>query len=219
MIHKEEHALKKQSFNAKAFFIIRFALLFLPVCLLTGCGKDAELENYKANMNQFFENVRIFDSSINALDPQSETSVTELLSLLDSMDTSFQQMASLEVPEGFPGVAELAGEASMYMSEAVSYYHMAYGGEEFDASLEDVARQNYEFANVRFQYIVSILHGNIPEEIFTEEEEDPQAEDEAPAGEGDSSGAEDMTGPEPETGAEGGQASPEGEDTDAQPDE
>ncbi len=219
MIHKEEHALKKQSFNAKAFFIIRFALLFLPVCLLTGCGKDAELENYKANMNQFFENVRIFDSSINALDPQSETSVTELLSLLDSMDTSFQQMASLEVPEGFPGVAELAGEASMYMSEAVSYYHMAYGGEEFDASLEDVARQNYEFANVRFQYIVSILHGNIPEEIFTEEEEDPQAEDEAPAGEGDSSGAEDMTGPEPETGADGGQASPEGEDTDAQPDE
>ncbi len=219
MIHKEEHALKKQSFNAKAFFIIRFALLFLPVCLLTGCGKDAELENYKANMNQFFENVRIFDSSINALDPQSETSVTELLSLLDSMDTSFQQMASLEVPEGFPGVAELAGEASMYMSEAVSYYHMAYGGEEFDASLEDVARQNYEFANVRFQYIVSILHGNIPEEIFTEEEEDPQAEDEAPAGEGDSSGAEDMTGTEPETGADGGQASPEGEDTDAQPDE
>ena len=107
----------------------------------------------------------------------------------------------------------------MYMSEAVSYYHMAYGGEEFDASLEDVARQNYEFANVRFQYIVSILHGNIPEEIFTEEEEDPQAEDKAPAGEGDSSGAEDMTGPEPETGADGGQASPEGEDTDAQPDE
>ena len=200
MIHKEEHALKKQSFNAKAFFIIRFALLFLPVCLLTGCGKDAELENYKANMNQFFENVRIFDSSINALDPQSETSVTELLSLLDSMDTSFQQMASLEVPDGFPGVADLATEASEYMSEAVSLYHQAYEGESFNASLEDAARQNYECANIRLQYIISILHGNIPEEIFTYEDDDTAAGETGTEAPEDTGSAEDMSAPEDSSG-------------------
>jgi len=133
-------------------------LTFLTSFFLTGCGKDAELENYKANMNQFFENIN------------SETAVSDLLSLLDSMNTSFEQMASLDVPDGFPGVDELADEASEYMSEAVSYYHQAYENG-YNANLEDAARQYYESANVRFQYIVSILHGDIPEEIYTYEDE------------------------------------------------
>ena len=145
-------------------------LTVLTAFFLTGCGKDAELENYKANMNQFFENIRVIDSSINALDPNSETAVSDLLSLLDSMNTSFEQMASLDVPDGFPCVDELADEASEYMSEAVSYYHQAYENG-YNANLEDAARQYYESANVRFQYIVSILHGDIPEEIYTYEDE------------------------------------------------
>lgn len=155
---------KKKSFRPQLMLIIAFLLL------ITGCGKDAEIETYKANMNQFFENVRIYDSSINAIDPDSETAVADLLALLDSMNISFEQMASLEVPDGFPGVEELADEASAYMSEAVSYYHQAYENE-YNASLESAARQNYEYANVRIQYILSIFHGDIPEEIFTYEDE------------------------------------------------
>lgn len=159
------------SFNQRKKCRFCFLLLLLLAGIAAGCGKkDAELENYKMNMNQFFENVRIFDESINAIDPHSETAVSDLLSLLDSMETSFSQMASLEVPEGFPGVDVLADEASHYMSEAVSYFHQAYEGESFDPSLEDAARQNYERANVRLQYIVSILHGDIPEEIYTYDE-------------------------------------------------
>ncbi len=160
--------------NAK--YKILLLLTFITAFFLTGCGKDAELENYKANMNQFFENIRVIDSSINALDPNSETAVSDLLSLLDSMNTSFEQMASLNVPDGFPGVDELADEASEYMSEAVSYYHQAYEGE-YNAAFEDAARQNYEYANIRFQYIVSILHGDIPEEIYTYEDDESPSED------------------------------------------
>lgn len=154
-------------------YILRFLLACLVLISLTGCGKDAKIETYKANMNQFFENIRIFDSSINAIDPNSETATTELLSLLDSMNTSFSQMASLEVPDSFPGVADLATQASEYMSEAVIFYHQAYDGE-YDATLEDVARQNYERANLRLQYIVSILHGDIPEEIYTYEDDETE---------------------------------------------
>lgn len=159
-----------------------YLFLLCMLLTLTGCGKDAKIETYKANMNQFFENLKVFDSSINAIDPNSETATTELLSLLDSMDTSFSQMASLEVPDSFPGVADLATQASEYMSEAVSYYHQAYDGE-YDATMEDVARQNYERANLRIQYIVSILHGNIPEEIYTYDD-------------GEQSGAEEEVSPE-----------------------
>lgn len=151
---------------SKATVLISLVFLFL----LTGCGNDPAIENYKANMNQFFENIEIYDASINAIDPNSETATTELLALLDSMNTTFSQMASLEVPEGFPGVAELAAEASAYMSDAVSCYHQAYDNE-YDSVMADVAYQYYEQANLRFQYIVSILHGDIPEEIFTYEDE------------------------------------------------
>ena len=163
--------------NASTKKIYKYKIILLFILLsafaITGCGQNTELETYKVNMNQFFENIRVIDSSINAiaLDPDSETAVSDLLVLLDTMNTSFAQMASLNVPDDFPGVAELAAEASEYMSEAVSYYHQAYEGE-YNANLEDVARQNYERANVRFQYIVSILHGDIPEEIYTYEEEE-----------------------------------------------
>lgn len=161
---------KGSGVHVMAILVLCFSLL------LCGCGNKEELEFYKSNMNQFFENVKVYDSSINAIDPESETAVTELLSLLDSMDQSFAQMASLEVPDGFPGVEQLADEASVYMTEAVSYYHQAFEGESYNASLADVAKQNYDRANVRVQYIVSILHGDIPEEIYvydTENDEEP----------------------------------------------
>ena len=169
--------------KAKSFFTVS---VVIPCCLLMlgGCGNKEALDTYKANMNQFFENIKAFDASINAIDPESATAVSELLTLLDSMDRSFAQMASLEVPDGFPGVEQLADEASEYMSEAVSYYHQAFEGEAYDPSLADVAKQNYDRANLRIQYIVSILHGDIPEEIYTyedtdnfEPEDDPVAED------------------------------------------
>lgn len=167
------------------YILICFLLLFL-----TGCNKqDPVLENYKANMNQFFENIRVFDSSIDAIDPESDTAAAQLLSLLDAMDTSFAQMASLEVPESFPGVSELAQEASSYMTEAVSYFHQAYEGDSFDAVLEDVARQNYERANLRLQYIVSILHGDIPEEIYIYDDE-TESEDGTGASDGTDAPAE-----------------------------
>lgn len=150
--------------------------LGILIVISAGCGKNDELEAYKTNMNQFFENLKIFHSSINAIDPDSETAPSELLTLLDSMEKSFTQMASLEVPQGFPGVEQLADEASEYMTEAVSCYHQAFEGETFDAVMADVAKQNYDRANLRIQYILSILHGDLPEDIYVDEDSVDNAE-------------------------------------------
>lgn len=169
---------KVKPFLRHPLFIL---LTLLPVLFTTGCGNKQEIEIYKANMTQFFENTQTIDASINSLNPDSETVSQDLLSLLDSLDKSFQQMASLEVPDGFPGVEELAQDASKYMSEAVSYYHMAYEGDEYDKTSADVAYQNYQIANKRLQYIVQILHGNIPEEIFTYEDDSSSSDPGTPA--------------------------------------
>ena len=160
-----------RNYNRLLCRILSLMMLMTLTIPLSACGKNQEIEVYKANMTQFFENIQTIDSAINQLDPESETVSADLLSLLDSLDKSFQQMASREVPDGFPGVAELSQDASKYMSEAVSYYHQAYDSGEYDKTSADIAYQNYEIANKRFQYIVQILHGDIPEEIFTYEDD------------------------------------------------
>lgn len=150
---------------------------FTVLLMLTGCGKNKDIEAYKSNMTQFFENIQTINDSINQLDPESENIASGLLPLLDSLDKSFTQMASLEVPEEFPGVTELAQDAAKYMSEAVSYYHQAYENGEYDKTSADIAYQNYQIANKRLQYIIQILHGDIPEEIFTYDDEDATDDD------------------------------------------
>ena len=70
-------------------------------------------------------------------------------------------------------VDNLADEASENMRQAVSYFHMAYEAEEFNPNYEEAAREYYQRANIRLQYIVMLLHGEIPEgEGITYTEED-----------------------------------------------
>ncbi len=162
--------------------IMKPLVLLCCLCFLwmTGCGKDPEMDSYKENMNQFFENISYFDNAINSIDPNSETAVSDLLSLLDSMTVSFSQMAELSVPKVFNGVEELADEASEYMSEAVSLYHQAFEEGSFDEYVAEAAKENYDRANLRLQYIISILHGEIPEEIFVSEEDSAEPDSAEP---------------------------------------
>ena len=114
-----------------------------------------------------------FDENMNAIDIGQEDYVAQLLEYLDALDAEVAWMAELEVPEQFSVVDNLADEASENMSQAVSYFHMAYEGEEFSSNYEEAAREYYKRANVRIQYIIMLLHGEIPEgEGITYTEED-----------------------------------------------
>ena len=48
------------------------------------------------------------------------------------------------------------------MTEAVKNYHQAYGGDEYDESTAEYAKQNYSRAYKRIQIIISFLHGEEP---------------------------------------------------------
>lgn len=148
-----------------------FPVLLLTL-VLTGCGKDKAVENYRANMTQFLKIYRPSTMRSISWIQMMKTLGISCFRFLTVWINRFPQMASLEVPDGFPGVADLAADASKYMTEAVSCYHQAYSGEEYDKTSADIAYQNYQFANKRLQYIVQILHGDIPEEIFTYDEDD-----------------------------------------------
>lgn len=140
--------------------------------LLTACGENEELTAYQEDMNTFFERAAEYNDKMNAIDRESDTAVIELLGYLDAFAEDIQWMAELTVPEQFSAVESLADEADENMKEAVALFHAAYDGETYDEASEQAALEYYDRTNIRIQYIITILHGEIPEGegvIYTEE--------------------------------------------------
>ncbi len=141
--------------------MILITLLF--AFLLTACGENEELTAYQEDMNTFFERASEYNDKMNAIDRESDTAVIELLGYLDAFAEDIQWMAELEVPEQFSAVESLADEADENMKEAVALFHTAYDGETYDEGSEQAALEYYNRTNIRIQYIITILHGEIPE--------------------------------------------------------
>lgn len=143
-------------------------LLILSLSLLcglwlTGCGEDEKLTAYQEDMNTFFEHIADIDDGMNSIDTSADDAIDQLLSYLDRLEAEIAWMAELETPDQFSAVDSLADEADENMKQAVALYHNAYEAEEFDEVTAQAARQYYDRANVRIQYIIMILHGEIPE--------------------------------------------------------
>lgn len=140
--------------------------------LLTACGSEDEaLVAYQEDMNSFFESAASYHENMNALADNPD--VSQLLAYLDGFQNEISWMAELEVPEQFSAAESLADEADANMKEAVALFHSAYEGGTYDEALGQAAYEYYERANIRIQYIITILHGEIPEGegvTYTEEE-------------------------------------------------
>ena len=130
---------------------------------LTACGEDQELTEYYDNMNTFFDHVAAINDEMNNIDRDAEDAQGELLSYLDELQTEITWMAGLETPEEFAAVESLAQEADENMQQAVALYHETYEAEAYDEATADAAKQYYDRANLRIQYIIMIFHGEIPE--------------------------------------------------------
>ncbi|MCM1046353.1 MAG: hypothetical protein NC417_12660 [Candidatus Gastranaerophilales bacterium] len=141
----------------------------LLIGILGGCGKDTELEQFKVDIDSFCTNVSNIDTAINSLDVNSESAVSDMLALLDELNTEFQQFAELDFPEQFDYLEELADEAGDYMAEAVSSYRDAYTNDTYDESMftamYQYARENESRAFKRVQIIITFLHGEEPDAV------------------------------------------------------
>ena len=173
--------------------------------LLTACGEDETLTAYQEDMNTFFEHIASYNDGMNAINADDTDATEQLLSYLDQLQAEITWMAELTVPERFSAVDSLADEADENMQQAVTLYHRAYGSETFDEGVAQAAREYYDRANIRIQYIIMILHGEIPEGegiTYTEEngilgggylnrDEDDEEAQETGNSDADDSGEED----------------------------
>ena len=137
--------------------------LLASAFILCACGSDKNIASYKANMEQFFENIDTINESINSIDPESDNATETLLSYLDLLDKSCAQMATLEVPEKLDGLQDVAAKVSEDMTQAVALYHTAYDGE-YNEDAETRAYEMYSKANSELKYIVKVLHGETSSE-------------------------------------------------------
>ncbi len=140
-----------------------FMICLLTSLLLTGCGEKKELTEFKENMALFHTEITAIGESINGISVESEDAVASLLESLDAMEVQFDFLAEMEVPAEFSNIEALADDASMHMTEAVSYYRQAYADGSFDENLAAAAAQHYASAMKRVNYIATLLQGEIPE--------------------------------------------------------
>lgn len=136
--------------------------LFLAL-FFTACGEDETLNAYLEDMNTFFSKAAEYNEKMNAIDRDSDTALPELLGYLDELEEDIEWMAELEVPEQFSAAESLADEAAENMKQAVELFHKACEGETFDDATAQAAIEYYNRTNIRIQYIITILHGEIPE--------------------------------------------------------
>ncbi len=139
--------------------------IMMAICL-SACGKDSEMTTFKQSIETFCTDISNIDTAMNNIDATSVTAKTQLLGYLDELDKEFIDFSTLDFPEEFDYLESLADESSEYMTEAVSYYHKAYGEtDKYNEEYAVYAQENYARALKRVQIIITFLHGEEPSDL------------------------------------------------------
>ncbi len=156
MKEKKKRKIKRE----RAIFISVAAIL--TAIMLTACGEDPLLAQFRKDMDAFCTKISEIDTAINSIDADADNAASELLACLNDLDIVFQAFARLDFPEEFDYLESLADESSEFMTEAVKNYHDAYSNNSYNESIAQYAKQYYIKAYKRVQIIISFLHGEIP---------------------------------------------------------
>ena len=123
---------------------------------LTACGEDPELVKFKNEIAKI-------DEGINNIDVTEEGYREELLDYLDKAEDQFKKLANTSIPEEFSYIEELVQSACDDMTQAVEQFHEAFGADSYNEYTFDYANEYYQRAYKRLTYIITLLHGDIPE--------------------------------------------------------
>ncbi len=136
----------------------------LLTVMLTACGQEPAITEFKNDIDAFCTRISEIDTSINNINAEADNATTLLLGYLDNLDTEFQKFAELDFPEEFDYLETLADESGSYMTEAVKSYKDVYSGD-YNETLAEYAKENYSRAYKRVQIIITFLHGEKPEDV------------------------------------------------------
>ena len=144
----------------KYLYFIIISVLLLGLC---GCGNTEELDAYCDGMLTFNGNIQIITETLDLIDVDKDAAANQVCTQLDKLVEQFRIMSELEVPKNFEGCDELGDQAYEYMLEADRLYKEWANDKEADDQLVSMAKQNYDRAMQRVNYISVILQGGKPE--------------------------------------------------------
>jgi hypothetical protein len=101
---------------------------------------------------------------MNQVKPTSETATQELLDHLSDLDYEFQRFAGVAFPEEFDYLEHLADDASSFMTEAVTAYRELFLADTYDETQELYANETYSRAYQCIQMILTVMHGEQPDD-------------------------------------------------------
>ena len=131
--------------------IVLILLLVLTAATITSCGnysKEAEkLEEYRVQMEDFFDKVSAVDERIRKIDTDSSNAEQELLSAVDTLTSIISDAAILDPPDVFPDAKTLLEQAAQQMSASRKLYHETFEGEAFDAETFNEAEESFKDCN------------------------------------------------------------------------
>lgn len=151
----------QKNLSIPVILLVMMLVSALPL-VLTSCGSlpSQETSAYQNDMTDFTNKIVELGESINRIDANSDTAVSELLSYYDEMDAAFFSLTEMDIPDEYADAEILAERASKYMTQAVLYYHTAFESETFDDMALETANTYYEKAITYVNYIGEVLLGS-----------------------------------------------------------
>lgn len=145
----------------KRLIMIACIAMLISLC---GCGNTDKLDEYYDGMTAFNGNIQIITETLELIDVEKESAASQVCDQLDKLVEQFRIMSELNVPKDFSACEELGDDAYTYIKEATNLYkEWAQDPENADSQLVDMAKQNYDRAMTRVNYISIILQGDIPQ--------------------------------------------------------
>jgi len=149
-------------------------LILLLATLLSGCGKDKELEQFQSDMNSFLAEIQSISTEMNNIDLTKDTAIKDTLSCLDAYNNCLAGLQEITVPEQFSNIETMITEAADYMSKSNTLFHEVYEAEpdleaedpmeiQFDDEKYQTAMEYYNRSMKRIHYISLLLQGEVDE--------------------------------------------------------
>lgn len=130
---------------------------------MVACGEDPELAKFKTEMESFCNAIADIHEGINSIDVKAEGYREELLDYLDRAEDEFTKLANTSIPDEFAYISDLVQGASEDMTTAVNQFHEAFGTDSYNEYTFDYANEYYQRAYKRLTYIITLLHGEVPD--------------------------------------------------------
>lgn len=149
--------------------LIIITLICLCTYTATACGVDnsEQILAFQNNLNTVVLKMEQLDTELNDLDVSASDAVETALNALNELNTAFETLADIKVSdENHAYITSLADEGAEYMAHAYELFQKAYTQETFDEANAKLAYQYLERATKRVRVIVSMLHGNIPDDVI-----------------------------------------------------